>query len=407
MLCCGPHFHWDDPENPYQVVHTRVAIPFFEEDWRGQSPSEQNTRLRRLKLQQREEGFDLGRPCQLRITLIRVTRSRWLYLNSQHHIILDGWSGSVLVGELQKAYLSFKRGRTPSFNSAVPFGSYIRWLESRDMETARQFWQTHLAPITRPTPLPAARELGNRARMRMHAETWKIKLTNEETDQVARFAATCQVTLNTVIQSAWPILLSRYSGEKSVLFGVVVSGRPHELTGVESIVGMFLNTIPFCVTVADDLSVKDWLKQVHDRRVQLHQYEYTSLMMAQQWSAIPGGMPMFDSIVARKDVTQSASNSLRSSRRKGDSGGKSEQSTFQQNYPILLNIMASRGIELKITYDARRFLAVDISRVMAQLHHLLLELCSDPDRKTWHGQHSLPGRTAPAPEPMERHRPGN
>lgn len=372
-------FHWEDPEAPYQVVHRKVTVSFHEEDWRGQSPSEQQTRLRKLQQREREQGFDLGRPGQLRVTVIQITRTRWFCVSSHHHIILDGWSGSLLAGEVQKAYLSFSRGRGPVFDPPVPFGNYIRWIESRDIETARQFWETHLASVTRPTPLPAVREPGSRARVRMHAETWEIKLDEAEANQVTRFAATCHVTLNTLIQAAWPVLLSRYSGEKSVLFGVLVSGRPPELDGVESIVGMFLNTIPFCVTVDDDLSVKDWLQQVHDRRVQLQQYEFTSLMMVQQWSRIPGGMPLFDSIVARKDVTRAGAGSRRSSR-SGSRESKSEQATFQQNYPILLNITASRGIELKITYDARRFRAVDISRVMAQLRHVLVELSRDPDR---------------------------
>lgn len=372
-------FHWEDPENPYQMVHRKVTIPFHEEDWRGQSPSEQQTRLRRLQQREREQGFDLSRPGQLRVTVIQVTRTRWFCVSSHHHIILDGWSGALLAGELQKAYLSFCRGRSPVLDPPVPFGDYIRWIQSQDMKTAREFWEAHLASVTRPTPLPAARDLGSHARVRIHAETWEIKLEEAEATQVTRFAAACHVTLNTLIQAAWPVLLSRYSGEKSVLFGVLVSGRPPGLSGVESIVGMFLNTIPFCVTVDDDLTVKNWLQQVHDRRIQLQQYEFTSLMMVQQWSRIPGGMPLFDSIVARKDVTQAGAGSRRSSRGVSRES-KSEQATFQQNYPILLNITASRGIELKITYDARRFRANDISRVMAQLRHVLVELSRDPDR---------------------------
>jgi amino acid adenylation domain-containing protein len=373
-------FHWEDPEAPYQKVHRKVFVPFHEEDWRGQSPSEQQTRLRKLQQREREQGFDLGKPCQLRVTVIRITRTRWFCLNSHHHIILDGWSGAVLAGELQKAYFSFRRGTAPSFDPAVPFGRYIRWIESRDTASAQQFWEDHLAPVTRPTPLPAAREPGAKARVRTHAEVWEVTLDPAESDQVARFAAACRVTLNTVIQSAWPLVLSRYSGEKSVLFGVLVSGRPPEVEGVESIVGMFLNTIPFCVTVEDGLAVKDWLRQVQDRRTALQQYEFSSLMMVRQWSRIPGGMPLFDSIVARKDVTQAAAGSRRSSRGKAGES-RSEQSAFQQNYPILLNITASKGIELKITYDPRRFRAIDISRVMDQLRHVLTALSRDPDRK--------------------------
>lgn len=372
-------FHWDDPENPVQVVHRRVPVLFNREDWCGLSPSEQNSRLRKFQREEREQGFDLNKPSQIRVTAIQVTRTRWFCVNSHHHIILDGWSGALLANEVGRAYEAYRRGRVPSFDPPIPFGNYIRWIEAQDLAAAKDFWQAHLAPAPLPTPLPAERELGANARVRMHVESWEIKLDDEPAARVERFAKHCRVTLNTVIQAVWPILLSRYSGRKSVIFGSLVSGRPPELPGVESIVGMFLNTVPFCVTVEDDMSVGEWLRQIHGQRTELQRYEHSPLMLVQQLSQIPGGLPLFNSIVARKDVTQTASAARREA--KGSRTEKSEQATFQQNYPMLLNITASDGIVLKMTYDARKFRTIDISRIMEQLRHLLVALCADAERK--------------------------
>lgn len=373
-------FHWDDPENPVQVVHRHVEVPYFCEDWRGLSPSEQNSRLKKKQKEEREQGFDLTQPTQIRVTVIQATRTHWFCVQSHHHIILDGWSGSLLAKEVGKAYEEYRNGRTPSLEPSIPFGNYIRWIEEQDLEAAKSFWTIHLEPVSLPTPLPAERELGSTARVRMHVESWGIKLDDDVAARVERFAKKCKVTLNTVIQSAWPILLSRYSGLSSVIFGILVSGRPPELDGVEKIVGMFLNTVPFCVTLDEEMKVGDWLRQMHSDRTELQRYEHSPLMLLQQLSKIPGGMPLFNSIVARKDVTQAASASRKVSR-SSRSANQSEQAIFQQNYPILLNITASDGIELKITYDGRRFRAIDISRIMEQLRYLLVSLSEDPEKQ--------------------------
>lgn len=374
-------FHWDDPENPVQKVHRHVFIPFLIEDWRGISPSEQNSRLRKFQREERENGFDLNQPTQIRVAAIQVTRSRWLCINTHHHIILDGWSGSLLANEVGRAYDAYRRGTAPELKPPIPFGTYIRWIASQNIDEAKMFWQKQLESIDLPTPLPAERALGGNTRTRMHIESWEVKLDNEAATRIGLFARKCKVTLYTIIQSVWPILLSRYSGQQTVLFGSLVSGRPPELKDVESIVGMFLNTIPFCVKVEDDMTVSQWLQKIYRQRTEMQRFEHTPLMLIQQLSRIPGGMPLFTTLVARKDVTQAAADGRGRRNVRKTRSGKLDQANFQQNYPILLNITARNGIELKITYDARRFRAIDISRILEQMRQLLLTMCEDGERR--------------------------
>ena len=372
-------FYWDDPENPEQFVHRHADTPLRVEDWCGMSPSEQNHRLRELQREERERGFDLAVPSQFRLIAIQVTGLRWLLVNTHHHIILDGWSGGLLATEVARTYEAFRRDRSPSLEPPVPFSSYIRWLEKQDLTATRSFWRDYLAEVALPTPLPAERELGPGAGGRMHVQSWEIVLDDGEAAQVERFARQCEVTLHTVIQAVWPLLLSRYTGQETVVFGMLVSGRPPELPGVEAIVGMFLNTIPCRVNVSDDLSVGKWLRKMHEERVQLQRYEHSPLMLVQQLSRIPGGQPLFNSIVARKDVTRVADVARREAGKRRRE--KSDQATFQQNYPMLLNITASDGIQLKMTYDARKFLANDVARIMEQLRYLLVLLSTDAERR--------------------------
>jgi len=376
-------FHWNDPENPVQRVHDKVKVPYESLDWRGITPGEQNAKLHRFQREQRERGFELNKPALLKISVIRVSHSRWFCVHSHHHIILDGWSGALLAAEVGRAYEALRCGREPVLNPARSFGGYIRWIEQQDLSKAEKFWRQHLDSVNMPTPMPAERELGNHGRVRMYVESWSIKLDDEVTVGLNQLARHSKVTLNTVIQSAWAILLSRYSGRKHVLFGCLVAGRPPSLEGVESIVGMFLNTLPFRVTIDPGLALDEWLYQLHLNQIELQEFEHSPLMLVQQWSRIPSGLQLFDSIVARKDVTQSGKTSgsarPRASERRYRSN-RSEQSNFQQNYSILLNITASDGIELKMTYDARRFESSDIARIMEQLRHLFREMTESPSR---------------------------
>lgn len=371
-------FHWDDPEHPVQHVHASVRIPFDVLDWRGSSPGDQHARLQRLMREEREKGFNLNSAPMLRITAIQVSHTRWLCVNTHHHIILDGWSGSILAKEWGRLYESMRRGQKASLPPPRPFRDYIRWIEQQDLHEAEAFWRRHLKGVHVPTPLPSERERLPGKRVRMNVESWPITFTEEVIADIEQLAKTCRVTMNTVILAAWALLLSRYSDQPSVLFGLLVSGRPPALKGVESMVGMFLNTVPYRVTVNKDQALNDWLKELHLEQLDLQSYEYSPLMHVQRWSEMPPGMPLFRSMVARKDVTQSGS--VSSDARSRTSPGKTEQSVFQQNYPMLLNITASKGLELKITYDARRFESGDMAWMMKQLHHLVVDMAGDPSR---------------------------
>src|SRR5205814_5498078 len=106
-----------------------------------------------------------------------------------------------------------------------------------------------------------------------------------------------QLTLNTMVQAAWSLLLSRYSGQDDVVFGVTVSGRPAALAGVESMVGLFINTLPMRVHVRGDGPLRAWLKAIQGQQVEQRQYEFSPLVQVQGWSAVPTGEPLFRSLL--------------------------------------------------------------------------------------------------------------
>ena len=372
-------FHWDDPEHPVQRVHRGVQMPFEILDWRGNSPSEQSSRLRDFQRRDLERGFDLRRAPLIRVTLIRVGPKRWFSISSHHHIILDGWSGGILAAEIRRDYEAGRRGRDLVLPVPRPFADYIRWVERQDPAHSEQFWRQHLAGIDEATPLPFDRGPASTRGKRRRVESWSIRIDPVTTQALDGLARDCRVTITTLVQAAWALLLSRHSGRRRVLFGMLVSGRPPTLLGVEAIVGMFLNTLPFLVRVDLDAPLKTWLKQIQAEQIALQDHEQSPLVLVQQWSEVPAGKPLFDSIIARKDVTRSGKTGVGSRRpARSNNGGRSEQSNFQQNYPLLLNILASDGLELKLTYDQRRFGASDVTRVMEQLQTVLTSMIADP-----------------------------
>lgn len=368
-------FDWSDPERPRQRVYRQVDLRFDIKDWREQPPGEQRALLADLLEREREEGFRLDSPPLLRVTACRVSGSRWQTINTHHHILLDGWSGGIISGEVAKLYEAECRGEHIELPPAIGFRRYIDWLAAQDLGQAERFWRRQLAGIDGPTPLPTDRCLGATQQGISSAGAWSIELDAPLCDALDSLAKRSRITLSTLVQGAWGILLSRYSGRRSVLFGVLVSGRPPALEGVESIVDMFLNTVPYRAEVDPGQPLDEWLKGLREQQVELTQYEYSPLMLVQQWSGMPRGVALFDSIVARKDTT--------GQRREGQSRGSRReraQTTFQQNYALLLNLRARDGIELKMTYDSARFDSQDVVRFMHQLARILESMVAEPNR---------------------------
>ena len=366
-------FDWTDPEHPIQQVHRHAEVPFSVLDWREYSPGEQRALLTQLLERERETAFGLDSPPLIRIIACRISLSRWQVVNTHHHLILDGWSGGVIAGEVAKLYEAECLGEPLELPEPIGYRRYIEWLSEQDLCQAERFWRQKLTGIDGPTTLPADRWLDATGSGPSPPGSWTIDLEGGLCDALEALARNTRVTISTLVQGAWGLLLSRYSGCRTVLFGVLVSGRPPNLEGVESIVGMFLNTVPFRVDVEPSQPVDRWLGDLREQQVELQQYEYSPLLRVQQWSDFTGGQPLFDSIVARKDTT--------GARREGRSRGSRReraQTTFQQNYALLLNLRARDGIELKLTYDTTRFDAQDVVRFMHQLSCILKAMVVDP-----------------------------
>ncbi|MEU6298724.1 amino acid adenylation domain-containing protein, partial [Streptomyces erythrochromogenes] len=261
-------------------------LPWTEHDLSALSPDRIEAELRRLQDEDRARRFDLSRAPLLRFTLVRLGADRWHLMLTNHHILVDGWSTPLLVQELFRMYAG-----QDGLPTARPYKDYLHWLAAQDSEAARQAWQEALSGLDGPTlVVPGSPRAGRAAVGRLTAE-----LTEELTARLRERARGLGVTLNTVVQGAWAVLVSRLTGRTDVVFGATVSGRPPDLAGVEGMVGLFINTVPVRVRLDPAEPLRDLLVRLQQEQTALLGHHHLGLVEIHR---ITGRPSLFDTMIA-------------------------------------------------------------------------------------------------------------
>lgn len=364
-------FLWEGVDEPLQVVRETVSIPWDIIDWRGSAPEEQADRLAALSRGYRANGFDLSKAPILRMALVQLADDQFHFIWNFHHLLTDGWSTHLVFHEALAAYEAMVRDEQYSPATVRPFRNYIDWLKQQDDDAAARYWREQLAGFAAPTSFQVDKPA--QATAIKHSESM-LALNAATSDALKNIARQNRLTLNTVVQGAWSLLLSRYSGEDDIVFGTTLSGRPADLRGVERMVGMFINTLPVRVKIDEDAHLLPWLQQLQTQLLELRQYEYSSLARVQRWSEVEPGQPLFESIVVFENypVETNGEHSLRV-----DDIHYREQS----NYPLALLVMPDEQIRLLMIYDESRFDADTIDRMLGHLQSLLTAMAVNPDQK--------------------------
>ncbi|HEX8558228.1 MAG TPA: condensation domain-containing protein, partial [Pyrinomonadaceae bacterium] len=369
--------HWRGLDEPLQVVYASAELPWRQEDWRDLPAEERRARLARVLDEELRQDIELSRAPLMRLALRRLADDEHHLVWSFHHILLDGWSLALLLGQVFKAYAACLRGEEPPRETARPYRDYIAWLESKDLSKAEEFWRRELAGFRAPTPLDGAAGGGGRPAAGADGyDQRELKLPSETTRRLQALAQQHQLTLNTVVQGAWALLLGRYSGGDDVVFGAVVSGRPAELPGVEKMLGIFINALPLRVRIDGRLPLVPWLKGLQERNVELRQYEYSPLVEVQRWSGAPSGLPLFESVFVFENYPLDESLPQMG----GDLGVRDARFSSQNNYPLTVHAHP-RGAELvlQFIYQLRRFDGARVERMLGDLSALLARIVARPE----------------------------
>lgn len=361
-------------KEPVQVVHRRVDLPVEEHDWRSFGSAEQDRRLEVVLETERRRGFDLSDPPLMRLALVQVTDEAYSFVWTYHHILLDGWSMPLLLQEVFASYDAYSRGQVPQLRSPRPFRDYIVWLKRQSMGEAEAFWRRTLEGFTAPTPLVVDLPVGGEADRQEHYDQQEITLSTRRTAKLQSLAQQHGLTLNTLVQGAWALLLSRYSGEDDVVFGATVSGRPPDLEGSELMVGLFINTLPVRVRVPSDAITATWLKRLQAQQAELRQYEYSPLVEVQGWSDVPRNLPLFESILVFENYPVDTAAGLQ----RGKIAIQDLRSVEQTNYPLTVVAGVDEELLLRIVYDRHRFDTGTIERMLGHLRTLLEGMAENP-----------------------------
>ncbi|WP_225101369.1 non-ribosomal peptide synthetase [Streptomyces sp. CoH27] len=366
-------FRWADVPHPVQVVRRRAAPEFTRVDLTGLPGEERAARLAELTEDERRTVFDLAEAPPARFLLVRLAEDRHRFVWTTHHIVFDGWSLHALFAEAFTAYRHRADiGRLPDAPPPPPYRDYLRWLQRQgaDGGTARALerWRTELAGFTRPTPLPGSRPTGRPAAVHTERQALPAGLLTA----LDRTARRHRVTVGTLVHTAWALLLASTSGERDVLFGTTLSGRFGDVPGIESMVGLLMNTLPLRLDVDPDTPPAALLRSVHQRLAGLAGREHVSLGEVQRAAEVPGGKRLFDSLVVFTDVgTGSLPKGVRP---------VPESEVRDTGYPLVLEAVRTDRLVLELGCDRSRYDEPTARRLLAQTVRLLTALTEDHDR---------------------------
>ncbi|MBB4685798.1 non-ribosomal peptide synthetase [Amycolatopsis jiangsuensis] len=345
-----------------QVVPAEAEPEWHETDLRGRREE-----LPRLSEEDRSRRFDPGTPPLLRFTLVRLADEEHRLLLTHHHLLLDGWSVPLLVRELLALY-----GDEDSLPTPRPYRDYLAWLTKQDNAAARKAWRTALTGVDGPTLLAE----GGNGEPDSDPRRYDTELDTATTEALTRLARQQGVTLGTLLHTAWGMLLGASTDRSDVVFGGVVSGRPTDLAGVESMIGLFVNTVPVRVRLQPGEPISTLLRRVQAEQNTLLEHHHVSLAEIQRDA---GAGTLFDTLVVIENYpvdpdsidTAGAAAGLRLA---GITGSDAT------HYPVTLIVQPGRRLKLGLLYLPDRRTAGQMATLADRLVRLLTRIAAGPDR---------------------------
>lgn len=290
-------FGWEGLDHPLQWIAAEVALPWETLDWRGESAEPQ--RIDDFLYQDRVRGFAVHQPPLMRLTLIQLQDSVFEFIWSVHHLVLDGWSLSLVLQNVFQQYAALDQGQVAPLSPTAPYRNYIAWQQQQSAAAATQFWQDYLQGFTAPQPIAAMGQdqAGSRADRQQSYIHLRHPLSAAVTSALQQQCHHHRLTLNSLIQGAWALVLSHITQTSDVVFGATTAGRPPQLPKAEQMVGVFINTLPVRVQIDSNTELMPWLQNLQEQQITARQFEYSSLTTIQQASDVPQGTALFDTVV--------------------------------------------------------------------------------------------------------------
>jgi amino acid adenylation domain-containing protein len=360
-------FVWRGIDDAVQVVRREVRLPWLSQDWSDLPEAEAAARLERYLTEDRRKGFRLEQAPLMRCAVFRLGGGRFHFVWSFHHLLMDGWSFSLALKEVNALYAAFAAGRDDPLPEPGAYRDFIAWQGRQDMAGAEDFWRAALgeleaAPLlSQSVPQPDLRAGETRP-----GEA-SVTLDEATTAKLQALARAARVTMNGVLQAAWSILLARHVGETEVCFGYGTSGRVPGVAGIESMVGMLMSTLPMRVDCQGDTPLGELLRDLSHRQASQDEWSFPALADIQRWAGLPAGAALFDSVVAYENYPMDEGLAL------GFCGFAIEDIGFFERTTFPLVVFSSPGarMHLRLQYDPALFGPAFVEALAGRLARLL------------------------------------
>ncbi|GLW66568.1 hypothetical protein Arub01_48120 [Actinomadura rubrobrunea] len=374
----------DDGRMVQFVPRDRPDLPWRLIDLSGLDEGERTARAAAVAAEERLRGFDLERPPLLRCTLVRLGPEHHSLVLMFHHIVADGWSVQIMLRELLHYYKADDHaddhaddGARGDLEPATPYRDYLAWLAGRDREASLEAWRAALDDLAGPTrlvetlPPPRGAADADPDPSRRRADV-RVQLSERATAALAACARRHGLTLGTLVQGAWGLLLGRMTGRTDVVFGTAVSGRGADVPGIESMVGMFVNTLPVRMRWRPGEPAAETLARFQDEQSALLDHQYLGLARIQR---LAGAGDLFDTLVVLENYPEEPD--LR------DPSGTVAVTDIDfanvEQYPLALVVLPGRRLALRIDHDTARLDTAAAERIAARLTALLEAVAADPE----------------------------
>ena len=338
--------HLADESDLCQEVVPDAQPEWTEEDWSGISAEERGIRFRHFLDEDRRRAFDFSGFPLLRLALLRLADEDFHFVWTYHHALLDAPSRSRILEELFGLYDAARRGEDCHLAEPSSFRAFVEWLSRQEFSLAKDFWLEFLEGFENPTRIDLPRPSSHPREDSSGRGHSDCVLSREDTGTLRTFAARHGVTLGTLIQVSWAVLLSRYSGQDDVLFGATRACRHSSIDGAESTIGLLINTVPMRIRLGADLLVSQCLQKARVDWVAMRAYEHTPLRDIQAWSGFGPERPLFENILAIEDhIPAEKLQSL------GGGWQRREFELFERSdYPLIGRAYAGSCLALRLAY---------------------------------------------------------
>ncbi|UII23762.1 non-ribosomal peptide synthetase [Fulvivirga ligni] len=356
---------------PVQRVHAEVEIPVDTYGFSYNDGDELKDALNEFLIKDRNKGFDLAKPPLIRISLIKFAPDSYYLVWTSHHILMDGWSMMLLLEKAFRYYRMLIQNIEPKKEELDDYKDFINYLQSQETSAAKEFWTHNLARFEE------ASEFAFKKKKLYSVPTsqsaFHFSLDKNTSSQLVDEARLRGVTVNNVIQAVWSIVLSRYTNQSEVSFGITLANRPDNIKNIENRIGLYINTLPFCVSINPEISFWDLAAYLNNQQLKLFEYQFTPLADIQDWV---GKKPLFNNILVFENYPVQSLNENEQLFRINDIN------VFEKtNYDISLIVKYSDTLDFEVQFDESNYDNQQMSWLEGHIKTLITQAISYPNRR--------------------------